>query len=150
MNVKTDTPRHRAKVRRHAKLARQLIDACGGLSEAAENCDREKSSLSLYQTGHAFMPADVIADLEEYCGQNIYSVALAAARPTVTAEHDPLTESFELATAVADLLPIARALTMGVSGSSDAFDDAIARVMKEAHDLECFLTVNRPALRVVS
>ncbi len=51
--------------RHHARLARQLIDACGGLDEAVRECRVGKSALSDYQNPHitAFMPADVMADL---------------------------------------------------------------------------------------
>ena len=46
--------------RHHARLARQLIDACGGLDEALRECRVGKSALSDYQNPHitAFMPAD--------------------------------------------------------------------------------------------
>lgn len=64
--------------RAHARHARRLIEACGGLLEAAEACRVGKSALADYQNPHGegFMPADVIADLEADCGQRIYSRAL--------------------------------------------------------------------------
>ncbi len=64
--------------REHARLARELIDACGGLDEAVRNCRVSKSVLSGYQNPHhpSTMPADIIACLESYCGRAIYSAAL--------------------------------------------------------------------------
>lgn len=63
----------------HGHLARQLIKACGGVMAAQDLCSVQKSALSAYCQPHEAptMPADVIADLEEYCGQPIYSSALA-------------------------------------------------------------------------
>jgi hypothetical protein len=65
-------------LREHARLARELINACGGLDECVSNCRVSKANLSRYQNPHedCFMPADVIADLETYCGRPIYSGAL--------------------------------------------------------------------------
>lgn len=65
----------------HARYARLLIEACDGLLAAAEVCRVGKSQLSDYQspTAEAFMPADVIADLERHCGRPIYSQALREA-----------------------------------------------------------------------
>jgi len=64
--------------RTHARHARRLIEACGGLLEAAEACRVGKSALADYQNPHGegYAPADVIADLEAHCGQKIYSRAL--------------------------------------------------------------------------
>ena len=64
--------------RRHSQLARVLIAACGGLDEAAEACRIGKSQLSNAQNPNhdAYLPVDVIADLEAYCGKPHYSSAL--------------------------------------------------------------------------
>lgn len=64
--------------REHARMARMLIDACNGLDEAAAACRVSKSKLSDYQNPHVglFMPADVMCDLERYCGRAIYSAAI--------------------------------------------------------------------------
>jgi hypothetical protein len=69
--------------RAHALAARRLIAACGGLIEAAAACRVGKSQLADYQAaeGLGFMPADVMADLEAYCGSPIYSRMLVEARP---------------------------------------------------------------------
>ncbi len=67
--------------REHARLARALIAACGGLAEASGACRVTLSVLSEYQSAAhptRCMAADVISDLEIYCGQPIYSAAMAA------------------------------------------------------------------------
>jgi hypothetical protein len=69
--------------REHARLARELIEACGGLTEAASACRVNRSALSGYQTAHdpSTMPADIIDALEEYAQQGpIYSGAIAERR----------------------------------------------------------------------
>lgn len=66
--------------REHARLARLLIDACGGLDEAAANCRVSKSKLSDYQNPNVclFMPSDVMDCLQEYCGNPIFSDAMSS------------------------------------------------------------------------
>lgn len=68
-------------IRQHKAAAKALIAACGGLSEAPGACRVSRSSLSNYENVNeaATMPADVIADLESYCGEAVYSSRLAAA-----------------------------------------------------------------------
>lgn len=75
------------KRRWHAMHARRLIAACGGLDESAGVCRVQKSQLSDYQSPRveAFMPADVIQDLEAYAGEPSYSRALVAELPEVAA-----------------------------------------------------------------
>lgn len=65
-------------IREHSHLARTLIAACGGLDESATHCRVSKSKLSDYSNPNVtlFTPADVIADLENYCGIPVYSRAL--------------------------------------------------------------------------
>ena len=81
--------------RQHASLAKRLIDACGGLIEAAEHCRVSKSVLSDYQLPHkaSTMPADVILCLQEYCGEPIYTSALTRASDPVLASADVETDS---------------------------------------------------------
>lgn len=66
-------------LREHAALARALIAACGGLDEAAVVNRVGRSSLGRYQDpGEPLaMPADVMLDLEVYCGRPVYSAALS-------------------------------------------------------------------------
>lgn len=71
-------PSHRPAIspREHARLAGDLVDACGGLAEASRACRVSEGVLSTYQNPNrpeCNMPADVIADLEKHCGKAIYS-----------------------------------------------------------------------------
>lgn len=63
----------------HSARARELIAACGGLEEAAANCRVSKSVLSDAQCVHkpSALAGDVIADLEAYCGEALYSTQIA-------------------------------------------------------------------------
>jgi hypothetical protein len=91
--------------RKHAMLARMLIAACGTLAEASRATERNISvpQLSDYQsaTGESYMPADVIADLELYCGEPIYSRALFETRPECAEARDLVNEACEAAEGVA-------------------------------------------------
>lgn len=96
--------------KRHALLARQLIAACDGLAKAAENCRVGTSSLSRFckaSSGH-FMPADVMADLEQYCGEPLYSRALAEGRPSVIETESLLDEACETTEVSAKLQNVVR------------------------------------------
>jgi hypothetical protein len=69
---------HRTTIspREHARLAGDLIDACGGLAEASRACRVSEGVLSTYQNPNrpeCNMPADVMSDLEKHCGKPIYS-----------------------------------------------------------------------------
>ena len=100
---------------RHAWLARSLIDACGGLRASADVCRLGKSRLSEFTTVNTdhFMPADVIADLEAYCGRPIYSQALVEARPGASAGRGLLTEACETTEVAAALQRVARLSAAG-------------------------------------
>jgi hypothetical protein len=76
--------------RQHAALARQLIAASGGLNEAVREQRLKRSRLAECQDpkSAAYMPADVINALELYCGEALYSRALADDRPTTTNVED--------------------------------------------------------------
>lgn len=67
-----------------------MISACGGPSAASGVCRLAKSRLSEIQdpntVSDAYLPADVIADLEAYCGRPIYSTALAEATPAAAGD----------------------------------------------------------------
>jgi hypothetical protein len=97
---------------RHAWLARQLILACGGPLAAAQYCRLEKSRLSECQNpgGGAFLPVDVIADLEAYCGEPIYSRALFEARPGGPVAEELLEEACEAVELAAGLQTLVRKL----------------------------------------
>lgn len=91
--------------RKHAMLARMLIAACGTLAEAASACRISVPQLSDYQsaTGESFMPADVIVDLEAYCGARIYSRALFEACPQQQVARDLVEEACDAAEGACDL-----------------------------------------------
>lgn len=96
--------------KRHALLAKRLITACGGLEEAAENCRLERSRLADFSNPEAgaFMPADVMADLEAYAGEPIYSRAIAGSRPAVENPQGLLIEVMEGTEAAAELQALTR------------------------------------------
>ncbi len=97
---------------RHAFLSRLLIKTCGGLEEAAGACRVGKSQLANFQDSERvqdpercqFMPADVIADLEAYCGQPIYSRELFEARPTAIDPETMLEEALSGMKTMADVV----------------------------------------------
>jgi hypothetical protein len=98
--------------KQHAWLARQLIEACGGLKEieAAGVCRLKRSRLSEYQDpigragiAEAYMPADVLADLELYCGKPIYSRGLLEAHPGHVDTEGLLSEACSTTEAAAEL-----------------------------------------------
>lgn len=137
--------------RRHASLARRLIDACGGLDEATAACRVGKSTLSTYQNPAetAFMPADVMADLESYCGEPIYSRALFEARPGDPMAGDALVETHEAVQAATDLLPLALAMRAGKPGARAAYEAAVAKLVDEVDDLEAIAAASGAHLKVV-
>ncbi len=91
--------------RAHALAARRLVAACGGLMEAAAACRVGKTQLADYQSaeGVGFMPADVMADLEAYCGAPIYSRVLVEARPAGPDTRDLAREACDAAEAAGRL-----------------------------------------------
>lgn len=97
--------------RQHALLARTLIERCGGLAEASAACNTSKGVLSTYQNPdeHSTMSARVMADLEAYCGEPVYSRALFEARPASTLATDVLAEVCDSVETAADLMKQARA-----------------------------------------
>ena len=113
--------------RQHALLARTLIERCGGLEEAAKACRVGKSVLSQSQTAGSgcFMAADVIADLEAYCGEPIYSRALVENRPCASMSADVMREACDVVEASADLLREVRAAE--ADGSITELEDARIR-----------------------
>jgi hypothetical protein len=75
---------------RHALLGAAADQGVRGTQEAAAHAACRKTQLGYFQDPERvqdpercqFMPADVIADLEAYCGQALYSKELFEARPT--------------------------------------------------------------------
>lgn len=85
-------------IRQHKASAKALIAACGGLDEASGACRVGRSSLSNYENVNesATMPADVIADLEAYCGEAVYSTRLASAADRPMASLDIQADAMKL------------------------------------------------------
>ena len=131
--------------KRHAKLARDLIEACGGLDEAAAICRVGKSSLSDYQLPQisTTMPADVMADLEAYCGEPIYSREIASIRPWCPTGECPVKEAHDVVIAAAALGPLAMEVQSGSPGAADRLLAALDLLKKEVGESEA--TVAQPA-----
>lgn len=140
---------HRLSHREHARLARELIEACGGLEEAAQACRVRKSALSGYQNAAdpSTMAADVMDALEEYAGQGpTYSGAIAERRMFPQKVTGCLKElAFDLAQESMDVVGAVRsALADGSLSVNDL--DAIARAESDAEDaLERVRGVRRAA-----
>lgn len=124
--------------RRHADLARRLIAACGGLEESASACRIGVSTLSTYQNPReaATMPADVVVDLEAYCGDAIYSRAMCEARPSEPVSGDALAETHDVVCAASALLPAVMDMLAGKPGARARFADAVAKLDAEVDDVE--------------
>ncbi len=99
--------------RQHAALARQLIQSSGGLNEAVRQCRLKRSRLAECQdpNASAYMPADVINELELYCGEALYSRALADDRPTASDIRDLSDGACETAEEATDLQRLVRLLS---------------------------------------
>ena len=97
---------------RHADLAHQLITACDGVDAIVREklCRVSSSQLYAYQDPGKvqFMPADVIADLEAWHGEPIYSRALFEARPSSAKVVELLTAACEETEEAAELQRFAR------------------------------------------
>lgn len=130
--------------RNHARLARRLIDACGGLAEASEACGVSKSVLSTYQNPNepATMSARVMADLEAYCGEPIYSREIAESRPSAPVAGNALTETHEVVQAAAALLPLAVDMIAGKPGARAAYEAAVAKLVEEVDDVEAIASAD--------
>jgi hypothetical protein len=103
--------------RQHAQLVRRLVAACGGVDEIVrENaCRLRATRLYLLQDPKSatFMGADVIADLEAYCGEPIYSQAIAHARPHSPDHQGATVEACELTEEAAEIQEIVRTAVAG-------------------------------------
>lgn len=88
--------------RQQAATVRRLIAACGGLEEASRACTTgarpySVTQLSRCQTAGSgcFLPSDIIACLEDYCGDAIFGRALVEARPSGVMIDCAMTEASE-------------------------------------------------------
>lgn len=100
---------------RHASLVEQLYAACGGVPDivASKACRLDKSRLYEFADPRAgaYMPADVIVDLEGYCGEPIYSRALMEHRPSAIEAAELLQEVLDSTESVVDLQRFVRVAT---------------------------------------
>lgn len=127
--------------RQHALLARQLIAACGGLGEAARVARLKRSRLAECQDpqARAFLPVDVVADLEAYAGEPLYSRALVAARPFAVSSEGAWTEACHTVEDSAQLLTLVRMAVGRGQGFSPrelaAVETAILKIEAELDQL---------------
>lgn len=131
--------------RQHALIARALIDACGGVDEATSALERlpsKRGRTQLYKYRDAgsacFMPADVIADLEAYCGKPIYSQILFEARPSRPDASCLIKEACDVGESGVTLQALVRRL---------AGDDDISE--NDAREIEAFLLKHDDQVRQV-
>ena len=96
--------------KRHALLARLLIEANEGLEKASANCRLSVAQLQRFTDlkHRQFMPADVIADLEDACRRPIYSAAIARKSVAGVQAEDLVIEIQELTEDAAFLQRFAR------------------------------------------
>jgi hypothetical protein len=136
--------------RKHTRLAKTLIDACGGLEEAASACRLNKSRLSDFQNPNSgsFMPADVIVDLEAYCGEPLYSREIFESRPSEPVAGNALVETHEVVTAASALLPLVMEMVAGKPGARAAFQAAVTKLSEEVEDVEAIADAAAPHLKV--
>lgn len=143
--------------RQHAHLFRQLVAKCGGVDEIvrANACRLKASRLYELQDVEAggLATADVIADLEAYCGEPVYSRAMAEARPSRPDAAGLLDEACDIAEGGAALQKTVRALLRGgplsprARGALEVLADELAeelRAFKAAAD-DHLATTRRPA-----
>jgi hypothetical protein len=123
--------------REHALLARQLVARCGGLREGARACRLSRSQLARFQDpkSGAFMPADVLNALEQYCGEALYSRALVDDRPTDPGAASLLDEACQTAEDAVDLQRLVRVLAGNPQLTPRQKAEIIADAIKVREDL---------------
>ena len=134
--------------REHARLARELIAAAGGLEEASRACRVSRPVLSTYQNparDDCFMPADVMAALQAYVGRSIYSDAVSALTKATPVTGCLKELAFDLAQESMDVVTAVReALADDRLSANDL--DAISRAERDAEAaLERVRAVRRAA-----
>lgn len=101
--------------KQHALHARLLIEACGGLIEAASNqkVRVEKTSLARYCDAESgvYMPADVMFELERYAQRPIYSRAITEAQAAGVVLQDLVAGACETTEGAAALMKLIRTAT---------------------------------------
>jgi len=143
---------------------RALIDACGGVTRAAQFTRVAASQLSRACSDHEaqFLPMDVVADLEAECGRPIVTEALAAlshlsitSRPRSVRTSDHVRCIGEVSREFADFIQVqSNAAADGVvdrkesAAALDAIED-VMRALAEAANLHRE-NLRSPDLREVS
>ena len=126
--------------RRLKLLTRELIQACGGLAEAAQASRYDVTRLSRCQTPSTpdFLAIDVVGKLEAYCGKAIISQALVDEQPDQLASADLLNEACEVNEAGGELQRVVR-LAAQDGKITPREEDEIRRhadgVIRQAHDV---------------
>lgn len=131
-------------VRWHAARARALVEACGGLQEAALHCRVSRSVLSDYGNPQkaCAMPADVILALEEYCGQAFYTHALSQASHGVLPVDDLVDGSISISVQSSALVQAVRdALRDGELSESECrqLDGAVGQIRRELAAIDALI-----------
>lgn len=126
--------------RRLKLLTRDLITACGGLTEATAACRYDAPRLSRCQTVGSpdFLAIDVVATLEAYCGQPIISQALCGEIASKPATADLQTEACEVSEAGSDLQRIVRLASLDGKITPREEDDIRRHadaVLRQVHDV---------------
>ena len=99
--------------RRLKLLTRDLIDACGGLTEASAACRYSAPQLSRCQNPELpdFLAIDVLARLEAYCGKPVISREMAEGEGAVEAPASLIDEAMDVPEAGARLQGVVRLIT---------------------------------------
>jgi hypothetical protein len=100
--------------RRHPAYAKLLINGCGSLEEASQACAAAFAAGEIHRTysvaqlsrcqtagSNCYLPSDVIACLEDYCGEPIFSKKMAEARASAAQVASLMTEAAESTEAAA-------------------------------------------------
>lgn len=145
--------------RQHVAAARSLIAECGGLEEASSACRVSVPSLSNYQNprGDAFMPADVLADLEAYAGVNTYSSRLFECAHSAMPSGDLEADTLKLNIHVAGLAERAHdAMKDGIlsAGERIVLTAAVSQIREAVNAIDAAVqderTAKRHSLKVAS
>lgn len=99
-----------------ALLTSKLIDRCGGLNEASAACEQLARPYSVTQLSRCqtvgsgcFLPIDIVAALESYCGDPVVSGSLAERASVKVQTADLLASACEAAEEGSDVLRVIRA-----------------------------------------
>lgn len=132
---------------RIANKSKLLIAQCGGLEEASQACadltrPYSVAQLSRCQTpgSGCFLPIDIVAALESYCGEPVISKAMVEARPSLPQIADLMTEASETTEAAAGFQSkVRRAIADGHVDAAEQADlereaDALFEQARESRD----------------